>query len=481
MVSGAQTSETIDSQNDNTLPGNYSQPCRKPVGRPPRASVNPSVVGKEFAAFCKGTFPHLNLWLSELPDPRRQELCKYTASHIWHHIIMTFLTRCGSRNAYDNVRNIGRGPANVGIICGQEENDFRFGPNGATVTCSDNAAHHSNRVEPEKVVEIPEKMLRELFKRRTLDNCRIFNSWYVMLADGSVREKCRKGFEQGGKISKNASGEICRYYYVLQLGILGPDGILLPFAHESIDMHDPVADKEDCELKAFTRLAARVKKEFPRTPFCIVADSLYAVQNVVDICETNGWKYVFTLKEGRQPSLWEEAVELLPFVSGNRARIIRDPQKKQEICDFRWIEKLSIGKTHFCNLILCGDITADSAILYAWITNFGNLTPTRVVAIAQTAGRKRHRIEDHFNTQKNNGAGLEHVFCANPWGGKNYYTMLQVAETLWQLFYRGHLLRLYEWARKTTQKGLAIILGENLRNTLLPPEIKPIGQLRFIT
>ena len=94
-------------------------------------------------------------------------------------------------------------------------------------------------------------------------------------------------------------------------------------------------------------------------------------------------------------------------------------------------------------------------------------------------GRERHRIEDTFNTQKNHGIGLEHVFCANANASKNYYTMMQVAQILWILTCRGCLLRLYDWARRATEQGLARALWEGLRAARLPPDLPPLGQLRF--
>ena len=49
----------------------------------------------------RAAFPKLNAWLNGLPDPRVQEMCLYTAAHLWWHIIATFLSRKGSRNALD--------------------------------------------------------------------------------------------------------------------------------------------------------------------------------------------------------------------------------------------------------------------------------------------------------------------------------------------------------------------------------------------
>ena len=47
--------------------------------------------------------------------------------------------------------------------------------------------------------------------------------------------------------------------------------------------------KQDCELKAFYRLAASLKEHYPRLPICLLLDGLYCNQNVLSICEKNQW------------------------------------------------------------------------------------------------------------------------------------------------------------------------------------------------
>ncbi len=56
--------------------------------------------------------------------------------------------------------------------------------------------------------------------------------------------------------------------------------------------------KQDCERKAFKRLAARMKKDFPRLPIILLCDSLYACEPVFDICKNNNWDYIIRYKEG---------------------------------------------------------------------------------------------------------------------------------------------------------------------------------------
>jgi hypothetical protein len=418
-------------------------------------------------------FPRLNGRLNGLPDPRVQEMCLYAAAHLWWHVIGTFLSRKGSRNGFDEQRQSGQAAWNMGALCGQTPDDPRF-EGEPSVTCSDNAARHASRVDPELVAQIPVLMFRDLHERRLFDGVRLFDRWHVMVVDGSVKEKCRQGFPAGGKSS--TSGARCRY--VLQLSVLGPQGTLFPLMHEEMDLHNPETQKEDCELKSFQRLSQRLKEQFPKLPICLVADALYACQAIVVICQLLDWKYVLTLKEGRQPTTWEETLNLLPFNRTNRLRHRLGPGGKGGLQDFRWVENVMLGE-HQANVILLGEITPEAATLYAYITNFSRLSPERVAVVVNNGGRERHLIEDTFNTQKNNGIGLEHVFCANATASKNYYTMMQVAQILWILTCRGCLQRLYDWARRATEQGLARAVWEGLRAARLPPDLPPLGQIRF--
>lgn len=422
----------------------------------------------------RAVFPRFNTWLNGLPDPRVQEMCLYAAAHLWWQIIATFLSRKGSRNGFDEQRQSGEAAWNLGALCGQTSDDPRF--NGQpTVTCSDNAAHHASRVDPELAAQIQVLMFQDLLERRMLDGVRLFDRWYVLVVDGSVKEKCRQGFQEGGKSSNGGA----RYRYVLQLSVIGPEATLLPLMHEEMDVHNPETEKEDCELKAFARLSQRLKEEFPRLAICLVADALYCCQAIVTVCQLFDWKYVLTLKEGRQPTTWDETIRLLPFNRNNRLRLLLGQDGKAGQQDFRWVENVLLGE-HQTNVILQGEITAaPTATLYAYITNFSKLSPQRVAIVVNRGGRERHLIEDTFNTQKNNGIGLEHVFCANATASKNYYTMMQVAQILWILTCRGCLQRLYDWARRATELALAQAVWEGMRTCRLPPDIPPLGQIRF--
>ena len=64
--------------------------------------------------------------------------------------------------------------------------------------------------------------------------------------------------------------------------------------------------KQDCETKAFKRLAKKIKKRFPRLPMIILGDSIYASETVMNICSKNKWDYLIRYKEGSIPSINKE-------------------------------------------------------------------------------------------------------------------------------------------------------------------------------
>ena len=65
----------------------------------------------------------------------------------------------------------------------------------------------------------------------------------------------------------------------LKHGWSPPNGFSISLMSEWIENPaDQVYDKQDCERKAFTRLATHLKQAFPRLPILILADGLYRMK-----------------------------------------------------------------------------------------------------------------------------------------------------------------------------------------------------------
>ena len=75
---------------------------------------------------------------------------------------------------------------------------------------------------------------------------------------------------------------------------------------EFVENESENVDKQDCETKAFKRLADKIKKEYPKLRIIISGDALYASKPVMDICKEYKWKYIIRFKEGAIPTLYRE-------------------------------------------------------------------------------------------------------------------------------------------------------------------------------
>jgi hypothetical protein len=71
-------------------------------------------------------------------------------------------------------------------------------------------------------------------------------------------------------------------HQVLEAKLLGPAGLALSMASEFIENSDSNAalsgdaHKQDCELKALSRLLPQLRRDFPQLRVCLSGDSLYA-------------------------------------------------------------------------------------------------------------------------------------------------------------------------------------------------------------
>jgi len=196
-----------------------------------------------------------------------------------------------------------------------------------------------------------------------------------------------------------------------------------------------------------------------------------------DLAQAYGWMFIATLREGRQPTAFDEAVQTMrmsPSLVLQSRRQGEDGPVEQTL---RWTHQVPFGQ-HELQVLFSGEISPAAATLWVWVTNL-RLSDRRVYAIANQGGRARTGIENVFNVQKNGGFGLEHAFCANTTASQNYHLMMQVAHTLGQLLLNGLLHRLTRACRKLTDLKLLELLRTSLLTVRLDPSLSTCGQIRF--
>jgi len=465
MDQGVQEAQTGRAEGHTAESGDHPSARRRPAGRKPGPAPDYENFGGQLEAVIRHCFPELNHWLDNLPDARRQEMCVYLGRHIWWQMILTGLLRGGSRNAFDGDRNSGQLPQNVLQLCAQSWDEERLGER-RTVTCSENAKRHASRTDVTAVAQIPVLMARRLMEMRLLDSARLLDHWWLIVIDGTLQDR--------GRATKNGQA---RYRYVVEAKMVGPYGTMFSLMTEFREMRDPIRDKEDCELNAFRRLAERIHAEFPKLPICLLFDGLYPVQCVFDLCADYKWKFIATLRDGRQPTAWDEAVQTMLMNPDQILKAQREGEDGLVEQTFRWTQSIPFGQHEF-SVLFCGEISPVAATLWVWVTNL-QLDATQVSDIANHGGRARQGIENVFNVEKNGGFGLEHAFCADDTASQNYHLMMQVAYTLGQLLVNGLLRRLMRACRKVTDIKLIELLRTSLLTVRIDPNRNTLGQIRF--
>jgi hypothetical protein len=117
----------------------------------------------------------------------------------------------------------------------------------------------------------------------------------------------------------------------------------------------PVPDRYR-ELKAFYRLADRLKRRFPRLPICLLLDGLFAGGPTFSICEKYRWKYLIVLQEDDLPFVQVQFNPLLDCFPENHIRF-RPSDQYKTAQDFDWVNDIeyvdSESNEHTVSVIRC--------------------------------------------------------------------------------------------------------------------------------
>jgi hypothetical protein len=393
-------------------------------------------------------------------DHRDQECITYGRRFLIWMGLMPFLLKLGSRRRLRFELDSPQALANLNALsrAGQE-----------TMAHSDTLNYFLGRVPAASLPLLRRKMVQRLLRMKALDHGRLM-SHFLVVVDGSGQLRfnqrhCPHCLEQ-------IHGEQTLYFHnILEAKLVTPEGLAISLESEFIENADPKASKQDCELKAFARLAERLKKNYPQLSLCLCFDALYANGTAMDICRKNHWKYFITFKEGSLPALWQEYQSLLPLCPRNRKTCTTVEGIRQSFAWVGQLEHVDDRKRHHCvNAFQCQEKQDGETHFFAWLTNW-SVNGDCVAALGNRGARCRWKIENEgFNIQKNSGFNLEHAYSTGPLQIKNFYVLLQIAHLILQLVERGSLLTRDAKMLFGSLANLARRLAESIRNVLIPAE-----------
>jgi hypothetical protein len=251
----------------------------------------------------KQRFPTLLSSFSCLPDSRKKQGKQYKTVEVMMGVLLLFLLKTCSRNKLNNNRIDGFFTENFNRLFGM---NLPHMDTSNTVLCA---------MESALLDKLKMDLMSLLFEQKWLRQYRLLDKYYLVAVDATGvvsfdKRHCAhcltKTIKEGKNGRKLKKEKIIYFHYVLEAKLVTKDGHALSLASEWIENPEGEFVKQDCERKAFNRLAPKLKKQYPRLPVCIHADGLYPYENAFKICEDNGWKFIFVLKEDSLKTVQEE-------------------------------------------------------------------------------------------------------------------------------------------------------------------------------
>jgi len=261
-------------------------------------------------------------------------------------------------------------------------------------------------IEVDQIEEAHIDLIRQLIRKKKFLRFLIRNC-YPIAFDGTQKHRCANLLDDSWlerSVGKEDAKETQYYVYVLEASLAFRNGMVIPLFSEFLDYTagDTEQSKQDCELKAFYRLAERLKRSFPRLPILALGDGLFANGPVMELCRKNHWDFMIVLQDGSLPSVWEE-VEGLRKLQGKNQLDRTWGNRRQH---FWWVNEIEY--------------------------RFGQNQRKRQVVHESCNLGARHRwgIEAGFLVEKCHGYCYEHIFSHNWNAMRGYHYLMRIGHTL---------------------------------------------------
>ena len=367
-------------------------------------------------------YPQLFWKFAQTKDPRHQSYIEYTNRVMLGMLYYKGIAGIDSMQEMSEQFNNEGIAKNLSLFMGEEEREYL--PHHVTEN------EYLERLDPMELEEIKQDMVYHLIRKRCFEEARYQKKW-VVIVDGTqlycgrrkLNEHCLERCSR-----KGTDEEVVLYHRdVLEAKIFFGEKLVASIGSEFIENNGEDGKrqeqmnveqiKQDCEIKAFQRLAERIKKRFPRLPVLLLADSLYASKPVMELCRKYSWEFLIRYKSGKIPSIAEEYEKIPEKGKAGKAEFVNDIDYEGEAVHVLRYREEEEGK-----------ITE-----FQWLSSM-RITKRNAEKMAET-GRKRWKIENEgFNRQKNWQGSIGHMCSWNDRAQKNHYLMEQISDFMKQLY-----------------------------------------------
>ena len=374
--------------------------------------------------------PGILATFSTVEDPRNPKKITHSLPVVILYGIIIFLSHTTSRRAAN--REIG-GSRIAEIMQG-------LLPEFVSTPHADTLARLLKGIDEDILESRYEELIKGFVKS---DKFREMNPGRILVAaDGTQKFSRRYCWDKRALSSNAGDPEKERYYaYALESVIIMNNGMVLPLLTEPLENGERLDGdgKQDCETKAFQRLAARIMKILGKGSVTVVLDGLYATGPMMSICKNYGWDFMITLKRECLKSVWEDHEGLQKIETENMHNAQWGDRKQI----YRWSNGIeyTYGKNHkklMLNVVTCtetwneanprkGGAPSEKRTEYAWLSS-SKINANNVFTLCTDIARNRWRIENHFLILKHQGYSYTHCFSLD-WGAiKGFHSLAKFAD-----------------------------------------------------
>jgi len=419
---------------------------------------------------------------AKIPDPRNPKTVKHKSTVLMLYGILSFVFQMASRREANR---------QMTMPVFQENLHLMF-PELEKLPHQDTLNRLLSKIEVDQIEEallglIDRFVRQKKFYRYLVSNCYpvAIDGTQKLVRDGCWDEQCLEREVACKEAGASVTTRPQYYVYVLEASLAFANGMTIPLISEFLSYAggDWERNKQDCELKAFKRLAERIKKRFPRLPVMVLLDGLYANGPVVELCRRYRWQFMIVLQDESLTSVWEEVEGLKKLQPRNR---LDRPwgERKQH---FWWVNDIEYRydnhdrKKQTVHVVICEEnweeVDRQTARItqkrskHAWLSS-EPLSRGNVHERCNLGARHRWGIENNFLVEKRHGYHYEHFFSQNWKAMKGYHFLMHL----------GHLINTLaqntaQLARLVRRMGVRGVIGL-LRETCSGPWLDA-GRIRL--
>lgn len=234
----------------------------------------------------KKFYPELFQRFAQVNDPRNQSYIEYSAKTMLGTLYYKSIGGIPSMQEMTRKFNDEKTVENLYFFMGDPVKEYL--PHGVTEN------EFLERLDPENLENIQKEIAYTMIRRKTFEDARVLKKWQVLIDATELDEGYRKKNDSylSRCYNRGEAEEFIKYHRsVLEAKLYLGNNLVCSIASEPIENSEEYIHqreekiKQDCESKAFIRLAGKIKKSFPRLPIIITADGLYVSQKVIQISE----------------------------------------------------------------------------------------------------------------------------------------------------------------------------------------------------